>query len=860
MAMPTAIGKRVAEHLYVHLSAIPRIDDSAVRTLITETLGLLTAQDAVLVNVAKIHTRTHAISLLEYAEFDADPFPRLTRSWVRTGPESPSIALRTYEQSSNPPILHRKELLVAPNYPGRSQWEALTHSAEALGLFDETATIGFLLNWDRLIASKGLQLLDGQFLPLANDLSLDPGESLASPNSAIQRHRTALVRSALSVPVQLLFRHDLLQAGDSFFDYGCGRGGDMTRLAASGYTVGGWDPHFAPTAAIKPADVVNLGFVINVIENPAERLDALKAAFLLTQKVLSVGVMLSGSHSVGPAYSDGVLSGRNTFQKYFTQAEIKEYLETVLDREAHMVGPGIAFVFADADCEARFHSRRYRTRNVAPRLLATQRAQRPRVEPRVRVRTAKTPEPLSLVALPILEDLWRQALDLGRLPDENEIEDIDRLRSAFSSYGKALRTLEASRDRAMLESAAQTRKDDLDVYFALLYFTRRADRKTHDTGLQKDIRHFYGTLARASEAGMQLLRNAADPATLYAACVVASERGLGWLDAQASLQLEANNVERLPAVLRAYVACGIQLCGGISDFQLIKIHIASGKVSLMDYVDYASPIPRLRRRLKLNLRRQDLQVFEYGSVEYPLSPLHQKSRFMTEDAEGYAEQVAFDEKLESLGLAASKLDYDELLRALDRQRYEIAGASLRRSTRAPELDDRCGRFLRYRDLVECGETQRRLAIANQPLRVESYNALYDLAVNVLDPVIDYFGGIKLTYGLCSAALGKHIKSRVAPKLDQHAASERNSRGGLICSRGGAACDFLVEDEHMAEVADWIISNTAFDRLYYYGADRPLHISYGPGHSRQAFTMKASTNGSLIPSRYLVSNRRSSNLS
>ena len=33
-------------------------------------------------------------------------------------------------------------------------------------------------------------------------------------------------------------------------------------------------------------------------------------------------------------------------------------------------------------------------------------------------------------------------------------------------------------------------------------------------------------------------------------------------------------------------------------------------------------------------------------------------------------------------------------------------------------------------------------------------------------------------------------------------------------RGGASCDFIVDDEDMRQVADWIIANVPFDRLYF----------------------------------------------
>ena len=43
------------------------------------------------------------------------------------------------------------------------------------------------------------------------------------------------------------------------------------------------------------ADVVNLGFVVNVIEDPAERVDAMHKAFSLARRVIAIGVMLYGS-------------------------------------------------------------------------------------------------------------------------------------------------------------------------------------------------------------------------------------------------------------------------------------------------------------------------------------------------------------------------------------------------------------------------------------------------------------------------------------------------------------------------------------------------------------------------------------
>jgi hypothetical protein len=107
---------------------------------------------------------------------------------------------------------------------------------------------------------------------------------------------------------------------------------------------------------------------------------------------------------------------------------------------------------------------------------------------------------------------------------------------------------------------------------------------------------------------------------------------------------------------------------------------------------------------------------------------------------------------------------------------------------------------------------------------------------VLDPVVDYFGGIKLTYGFASSALSRLIQHDIAPRLDQHASCEQGRSGALLCSREGAAVDFLVEYEDMLEVAQWISAHCDFDRIYFYGRDRPLHVSYGPDNSREIFEL------------------------
>lgn len=135
------------------------------------------------------------------------------------------------------------------------------------------------------------------------------------------RHRTALARSNFLVLVQALSRHGLIHGATTFFDDPvCGRGDDVRGLLANGIDASGWDPHYAPEAAKRAADVVNIGFVVNVIEKIDQRVEALRGAYSHVRGVLSVAAMLSskapldGGDGLGISHR-GTLS-RNTLRRH----------------------------------------------------------------------------------------------------------------------------------------------------------------------------------------------------------------------------------------------------------------------------------------------------------------------------------------------------------------------------------------------------------------------------------------------------------------------------------------------------------------------------------------------------------------
>lgn len=834
------LGKKVLNNVYWHCS-LTTAQSGEIQQTVAEAESLANLTFGENYNVIKYDGKSKILSLLWYPDFFEDPFPALKKSY-RIDLPGQRVEKRSYESSFNPPILHRKELLLRQDDPCISKFRELTQTAEQLGLFENPIQIGFKQAWNALISEKGFQLIDYQFVPIGNDLTNDVGAIEESQNAIIARHLTALSRSNLSAPMQCLARHGFLDGSLSVFDYGCGKGDDILNLSANSIPVSGWDPYYAPEQPKQTADIVNLGFVINVIENYQERLEAVLGAYTLAYQVLVVSAMLFNQNAFkGQAFNDGVITQRNTFQKYFTQNELKEFLTDTLENDAIPVAPGIFFIFKNQDAEQRFLLSRQRSQRNLLRL-----SYRPFSPAQSKL---SRNEKKYLAYKHLIDPLWQRILELGRMPDKSEVDSLIELTEAFGTINKAIRFTLDNNEEALFEQARQRKIEDLITYFALQTFSKRKPYKHLEAGLQKDIKAFFGDYPNAIDTAKLILFKISDAERIAKACQHATEQGLGYLDEGEALHLHTNMVNELPALLRIYIGCATILYGDIEQTDLIKIHIQSGKLSLMRYDDFENqPIPRLLERVKINLREQTFDLYEYGE-EFEPTYLYLKSRFINEEYPHYAEQLNFDEQLQALNLFALS-GYgpkpEAFRQTLTQARWEIDGFELIRSRAIPDIDAPCGRYLTYRKLIECGETQQATDIPNHPKQPDSYTALYDLAANILDPVIDYFGMVRLTYGFCSHELGKHVKKRVAPKLDQHAAHELNTKKNLICPRLGAAVDFIVDDENMREVADWIAENTPYDRLYFYGDERPIHVSYGPEQKKEYVDLVITDSGRQVP--------------
>lgn len=863
MSAAQGVGKLVGLRLYLHIDALPEGDTSA-HTLVDAAMSRTLAKPGDF-NVVRIE-KGGAVALLDYPGFLERAFPTLARSW-RVDPATGRASYRDYRDSLNPPILHRKELLLPSNHPDIPKFAKLTADLEGLGLFEDTVRIGFRVQWEALLRERGYRVVGHDLVPIGNVEDEEGGapfqQELGAP---ILRHLTALSRQSLSAPVSAMIRLGLLDEGVTFFDYGCGRGDDIAALRAVGIRATGWDPYFAPDGPIERAQVVNIGFVINVIEDPAERREALARAYEMADVALCVSAMLATDGEVqGKPYADGVLTRRNTFQRYYTQAGLREYVEHTLRTPALALAPGVFLVFKNAAAEQDFQLRRSRTRPrirfpALPRPLKLSKLPkppRPPREPKARpTRVPKPPAPPKPEPWEKCPDaflsLCRTWQDLGREPFPDEVEQRQDLQEAFGSWPRALRAAWKRLDQLAIDVARVQRTEDLLVYLALQRFGQRRQYRQLHLSLQRDIKALLHDYVSATDEAVRLLAQAADPEKIADACASAAERGLGCLIEGRSLQLHTSLVSRLPAVLRVYVGCAAVLYGDVALADLVKIHIASGKVTIMRCDDFGLPLPKVVERVKINLRNQDVRFFAYDETTgYAPATLYLKSRFMHEEMSGYAEQSEFDRRISEL-LEADELSRGpnevDLAAALRRAGLKMLGLAIVDDDAPPALDDPCGAHLTYRDLIVCGETALRTGLANLPRSLDSYRALRELAENILDPVIDWYGSVELTYGFCSPELARQIPGRIAPALDQHAAHELNRLGKPICPRLGAAVDFLVRDEDMFEVAQWITANTPFDRLYIYGRDQPIHVSWGPENKREVYEMVAGVGGKRMPRR------------
>jgi len=492
---------------------------------------------------------------------------------------------------------------------------------------------------------------------------------------AVARHRTAMSRTMLSRPMQQAYNDGLLDDGVRVFDYGCGRGHDVRTLNALGISAAGWDPNHARDDPKVPSEVVNLGYVVNVIEDQRERAETLTSAWKLAASVLVVSARLvwDPDSSSGTPFGDGRLTNAGTFQKYFTPEELKQWIETVLRTPATTAAPGIYYVFRDEYGAQRLLA--HHTRHSArPRLgvaeLLYQQGQEllepvesfvsenrrlpsptdlpnsagvidgfgslraafslirrvtgPALWSDVDLGTRKRSEQRFEEHLDDLQPLIDFVTDRGRLPRQGELANQADLEAEFGSVRAAFSLVRRVTGAGRWTDLEEQARENFLVFAALTAFGGRPKFSDLPEDLQYDARDLYGSYSAACQAADVLLHSIADLDAINRACLAAP---FGKLTPEA-LYVHSAYVAELPALLRVYQGAARQLTGDVDDAVLLKLNRLKPQVSFLVYPTFESdPHPAIEASIVAKLGAIRVKYRYFGDTKNP-PILHRKELFV----------------------------------------------------------------------------------------------------------------------------------------------------------------------------------------------------------------------------------------
>ncbi|QXE23716.1 hypothetical protein B6N60_02406 [Richelia sinica FACHB-800] len=610
-------GKLLPDAFYIHILALHILDPLLQKY---ERLARDVAPQGAKATLVKFSLSKARISYLFYPDFDIDPHPALHTS-IQVDLNTLAVSYRDYRDSENPPILHRKETFVTPDYPLYEQFAALTQAQEALGLLDNTRGIGTRDGWLRRLETHGVEIHGHNLIQKKNHVA-----SNLTPK--IQRHKAAIVRHDLSRPVRLAWEAGLFTQETTFFDYGCGHGGDVRRIGEMEFTSAGWDPYYSPHIPCTSADIVNLGFVINVIEDQSERREALVKAWELTQRVLLVSaqVLIADSKKGVVAYGDGVITNRNTFQKYYEQEELKIYIDQVLNVDAIPVALGVYFVFRDEAQAQLFRASRFRSRATTPK---------------VRTSVKRFAEYQQL-----LQPLMAFVTERGRLPGSGELEQEEPICAEFGSLRRAFNVILQATNPEEWEAIAQQRRQDLMVYLALCQFSRRPKFATLAPEVQEDILGLFGSYKQAWLQADEMLHSLGNTELIIEHC---QNSKIGKVFSS-SLWVHISALQSLDPILRLYEGCASRTIGRLEAANVIKFHTKKPKISYLFYPEFDTEAhPLLLKAMEVDLRDLHVTYREYDTADDP-PILHCKDALVTPDYYQYEKLVRLTRQEEDWGL------------------------------------------------------------------------------------------------------------------------------------------------------------------------------------------------------------------
>jgi len=468
--------------------------------------------------------------------------------------------------------------------------------------------------------------------------------------TSIQRHRTAIRRLGHSRPVALARAQGLIAPEFSFFDYGCGFGEDVQLLRDVGVEAEGWDPHYRPQTPLSTADCVNLGYVLNVIEDVQEREQTLRAAFDLSQRALVVSVRVDQSLNSGTEFSDGLVTNSGSFQKIYTQSEFRQYLEAILGRKPYMASLGIAYVFKDESVE----SAHLAQLSITP--LKRERAD-------LFSQFADDPDG---------QELIERTRKLGRPPLPSEFDRYPVLLLRFGSRSRIDRLASGLLNPQTLAEARDAKRNDILTYFAMLQLrgVRPPPIRLLPPETRADIKLLWPSYKSAMREGQHFLFQLGKPELIREACL---STPVG-KRLPADFYLHRSAEESLPALLRVLIFAAREIVGEV-DYNIVKFAMDGRKISFLKYKDFDEEAhPALLHSVRVHLPSASYAVRDYSSSENP-PILHRKESFVDPIYQNYSAFSELTRQEEDLGLL-SRVDIglkSEWLRLLSERKLHIIG-------------------------------------------------------------------------------------------------------------------------------------------------------------------------------------------
>ena len=442
------------------------------------------------------------------------------------------------------------------------------------------------------------------------------------------RHRTAISRTDYSRPIRTALADGLITPKASVFDFGCGLGDDVRHLSLRGIQSWGWDPAHRPDGQVSSAEVVNLGYVINVIEDVDERAECLRQAWSYARRALIVSARLASQKrefSAVSQYADGFVTSILTFQKLYDQGELKEWLEVQIGEPAVAAGPGVFYVFRNSSDRIGFFASRFRRRTCGalPCVQSTIEDHKELIQPLVK--------------------FFEQR---GRPPEDDELAEGHRIRERFGSIRRALELVERGHDPADWQEIITARGQDILLFLALARFDRRPRFGQLPMAVRRDIKSLFSTYRRAcEEADIALLAMGDMQRVLRAA-----QRSVVGKRTHSAIYVHETAVDALPPLLRLYEGCARRYIGRIEGANIIKLHTDEPMISYLSYPEFETdPHPALAESFTVHLQTFRIRERIYRTSRNP-PILHRKERFVSVDFPHRAKFARLTRQEESKGL------------------------------------------------------------------------------------------------------------------------------------------------------------------------------------------------------------------